>query len=243
LKRINLAAIALLFTANALFALTNAQIESFYKSKIPVKGISVKVIERVPLKEYKGFEKITIQMDSKQRGKQDYIVFSNGEYIFPDIVDVKKGVTLRKELEKRAIVKNLSKLYKSEKKENIVVLQEDKNKDTIVEFTDPECPYCNKKIQNIEETLKKHNVKLIFTPVHKIESLKKAAIILEKTKSTKSTEEKLKIIRKYYGHGKKADVNVSKAQIENIKNLKKKYLGAGIRGVPYIINEKELLGN
>jgi thiol:disulfide interchange protein DsbC len=115
----------------------------------------------------------------------------------------------------------------------------DSKKETLVVFTDPECPFCNKEVQKIEQRLETYNLKLIFTPVHDRSSLEKSVLILKQASNLKDTKEQVKIIQKYFNGD--VDAKVSDEEVQNIQNLISKYFSAGIKGVPFIVNEKDLL--
>lgn len=80
---------------------------------------------------------------------------------------------------------------------------------------------------------------MIFTPVHDRSSLEKSVLIYKQTAAAKTTAEKITILKKYFNGD--VDGEVSDEEVQGIQNLIKKYFGAGLKGVPYVINEKELL--
>ena len=47
--------------------------------------------------------------------------------------------------------------------------------------------------------------------------------------------------KKYYDENVKYEQKVSDAEVQRIEELKLKYFGAGIKGVPFMVREKELL--
>ena len=81
----------------------------------------------------------------------------------------------------------------------------------------------------------------MFTPVHERSSLEKSVLIYNETAKVKSDAEKIKILKKYYDENVKYEQKVSDAEVARIDELKTKYFGAGIKGVPFIVKEKELL--
>lgn len=235
--RKNLMIISALF-ANSLYAASDTQIINYFKAQIPVPTIQIEVQSRTAIENIKGMDYVTIFISDGARG-QKTSVFTQGDLIFPDVIDSKAGKSLKKELQAKQFKFNLKKLYKEENKENILTLGQDKSKETLVVFTDPECPFCNKELEKIDERLKTHNLKLIFTPVHERSSLEKAALILKQAKATDDIKKQVEVLKKYFNGS--VDEKVSDEEVNNIQSLIQKYFSAGLQGVPYIINEKELL--
>jgi len=223
--------------ATSLFGATNAQIETYFKSKIPVPTVKVKVTSRMEIKEIKGMDYVSIVLSDGKRN-QKISVFTQGNLIFPDVISVNGG-SIKDKLDKEKLVQEISKIYKVEKPENILVLGNDPKKETLVVFTDPECPFCGKEVEKIEETLKVKNLKLIFTPVHDKSALEKSVLIKKQTDAAKTIEEKIKIVKKYFNGT--VDEKVTDEEVAKIDNNRKKYFAAGLKGVPFDIAEKDLL--
>ena len=223
--------------ATSLFGATNAQIETYFKSKIPVPTVKVKVTSRMEIKEIKGMDYVSIVLSDGKRN-QKVSVFTQGNLIFPDVISVNGG-SIKDKLDKEKLVQEISKIYKVEKPENILVLGNDPKKETLVVFTDPECPFCGKEVEKIEETLKVKNLKLIFTPVHDKSALEKSVLIKKQTDAAKTIEEKIKIVKKYFNGT--VDEKVTDEEVAKIDNNRKKYFAAGLKGVPFDIAEKDLL--
>jgi len=223
--------------STSVFAATDAQIISYFQSQIPVPTVKVNVISRISIADIKGMEYISISLSDGSR-TQKVSVFTKGDLIFPDVIDVKSG-SIKNKLDKQKLIKKLADIYKKEDKANIVILGNDPKKETLVKFTDPECPFCRKEVAQLEEKLKKYNLKYIFTPVHDRSSLEKSSIIYKQTSNAKTLEEKIKIIKKYYNGD--VDTKVSDAEVAGIEKVRKKYFAAGLKGVPFYVEEKKLL--
>lgn len=223
--------------STSLFAATDAQIVKYFKAQIPVPTVKVTVTSRIAIDEIKGMDYVSLNLSDGERA-QKVSVFTQGELIFPDVIDIKTG-SIKEKFDKQKLVLELSKIYKAEKPENIVTIGNDASKETIVVFTDPECPFCKKEFEKINEILKTKNVKLIFTPVHGRSSLVKSVLIYKYTATAKTDEDKIKTISKYFNND--ADEEVSDEAVATIENNRKKYFSVGLKGVPFKINEKDLL--
>lgn len=231
--------VASFFAAN-LFAATDAQIISHFKATIQIPNISVEVVERHSVEGVAGMDFVTLNLSDGTRA-QKLSIFTKDDLIFPDVISIKQGGSIKEMMEMAELQKKMSVLYKKEDKKNILSIGNDAKKETIVIFTDPECPYCRQELEGIEERLKTNNVKIIFTPVHQRSSLEKSVLIYNEAAKAKNDAEKIKIMRKYYDENVKYDQKVSDAEVARIEELKSKYFGAGIKGVPFIVREKELL--
>jgi thiol:disulfide interchange protein DsbC len=219
-------------------AATDAQIIKYFKSQIPSPSVTIKVTSRIPIETIKGMDYVSLDLSDGTRS-QKVSVFTQGDLIFPDVITIKEG-SIKDKLDKQKLVMELSKLYKSEDKKNIIVLGNDPKKETMVLFTDPECPFCRKEVEKLKDKLKQYNLRYIFTPVHGKSSLEKSILIMKQTQKAKNIDEKIKIIKKYYSSG--VDKKVSDKDIKAMDKQRNKYFSAGLRGVPYYINEKELVG-
>ena len=238
MKKYLLLLVALFSTT--LFAATDAQIVEHFKSTVQVPNITIEVVSRKAVEGIDGMDFVTLNLSDGTRS-QKLSIFTKDDLIFPDVISIKQGGSIKEMMEMADLQKKLSAIYKKEEKKNIISLGNDPKKDTLVIFTDPECPYCRQELAQIDQRLTTNNLKLIFTPVHERSSLEKAAVIYNETAKAKTDAEKIKILKKYYDENVKFDQKVSDAEVAHIDELKAKYFGAGIKGVPFIVKEKELL--
>ena len=229
--------LATFILSTSIFAATDAQIIKYFKSQIPAPTVKIEVTSRISIDNLKGMDYISLNISNGTR-VQKISVFTQGNLIFPDVISVNSG-SIKEKLDKQKLIKELSNLYKKEDKQNILVLGNDPKKETLVKFTDPECPFCRKEVAQIEEKLKTYNLKYIFTPVHDKSSLEKSILIYKQAKKAKTLDEKIKILKKYFSGD--VDANVTDKEIARVEATRKKYFSAGLKGVPFYINEKELL--
>lgn len=229
-----------LLLSTTLFAATDAQIIQHFKSTIQVPNISIEVISRKSVDGVLGMDFVTLNLSDGTRA-QKISIFTKDDLIFPDVISIKQGGSIKEMLENAELQKKLSVLYKKEDKKNILTLGNDPKKETLVVFTDPECPYCRQELLKIEERLATNNLKVIFTPVHERTSLEKSVLIYNEVSKVKSDADKIKIMRKYFDEKVTYTEKVSDPEVKKIEELKLKYFGAGMKGVPFIVREKELL--
>ncbi len=226
--------------ASSLLAATNTEIVNHFKSTIPVPNISIEVVERQSVSGISGMDFVTLNLSDGARA-QKLSIFTKDDLIFPDVISIKKGGSIKDMMEQAALQKNLAPLYAKEDKKNIISLGNDPKKETLLVFSDPECPYCRQELQSIEERLKTNNIKMILTPVHERSSLEKSVIIYDEAAKVKDDASKIAILKKYFDANVTYTQTISDAEVGRIENLKAKYFGAGIKGVPFIVREKEVL--
>ncbi len=228
--------LSIFLIVSTLFSATNKEIIAHFKMQIPVPNIKIKVISRKKIS--KNLDYVSLFL-TNGRESQKISIFTSGKYIFPEVIDVKSGVSLRDKMERIQINKRISKIYKKEKKKNIISLGNDPKKETLVIFSDPECPFCKKELAHIEQELKKVNIKMLFTPVHDRSSLEKSALIYKYIKNAKNDTDKIKVLRKYFNQD--VDEKVSDKEVKRIDELRQKYFKAGINGTPYKVMEKDIM--
>ena len=198
---------------------------------------------------------------------QSFKIISNTpktQYIYTDNI-IRKSVKKLIILERKKQIEHLKKqqtdfLKNTTKKNGMIFLSKDPNKNSVIIFFDPNCPYCIIKIKNtnFKQLLKKVNVILIPTPLvtlnknNKVipnQSLHPHAFdltvdILSKIKTNLTSQEKIKIIKHYmmnYKNNNFKRIHNEKARKETIENYNT-YLKTGlIQGTPTIIeiNKKE----
>lgn len=232
---------ASLVAASAAFGATDAQIIEFYKGMLGGKqDITVTVSDRQKISEKSDIEVVTVTM-SDGKVSQDDVIFTRGDLLFPEVVDMKEQKSYLGEFKQKLTVKGISKVYNKEDKANIITIGNDPKKPTIVVFSDPECPYCRAELDKIEATLKDSNVQMILTPVHDKSALQKSFLAYKDAAKAKSDSEKIKALRKYFAADYTVDEKaVSDEDVKKMDELRTKYLAAGVRSVPFIIDASEL---
>ena len=233
-------ALLLAFFAPA-FALTNAEIIAFYelllKPQMPNAKFSVSKREQIG----NGFESVQLLIKDGEDEASD-IVFVRGDFIFPDIIDVKKKKFYRQEYELQKIHAAKSDFERAARaalktESQIIALGEGK-KPKIYVFSDPECPYCQAHLAKIEDELKNYQVNFVLTGIFGERSFNKIAQIYTEITSAKTDTQKLAILRKYYER-KAAVPKPSKDAYNAAVALSEKYSKLGLRSVPTTIKAEK----
>lgn len=222
--------------ASSLFAVDNKAIEDYFDF-LPA-GISVKIGKTVKV-EGTNFDMVELQFMKDGSVIQNDFMFVQDQIMAPDIINLKTKKSYRDELSKQAAASKIGGLYKSESLDNIIKIGNDPEKDTMVIFTDPECPFCRKELANIENDLKKYNVEIVLISVHGDTAFDKINQIYKEAPNAKTDKEKIDLLNKYYAEKAEAP----KSSVEEMKKnreLSNKYFAAGIQGVPYKVEKSKL---
>lgn len=115
-------------------------------SRVEINNIEINTKIKVPVGNWYGYiiDINAIVQNKSIKGKD--IVFSNGEVVSPDLIDLKTGKSLRSLLQ--------PKLTDNYYDKNHLIAGNEKAKDKIVIFSDPLCPFC---IDYIPEVIKHVN--------------------------------------------------------------------------------------
>lgn len=176
----------------------------FVKTLTPSDNIDIELVKSDKLPNSK-YEMVEFNIVSNGQVVGSDVFFSDGKFATPTLFDLDEKVDLRakfvekKEQEKqKALSAQLPNFIKSNKDMTIKLGNKNNGIATIV-FSDPDCPWCRKHLENVEETLKNSDVIFVLTPLpmHKA-ALSKSIHILEEVKNAKSDSDKLKVMRKYY---------------------------------------------
>ncbi len=214
------------------------KIIQFYKERLKdIPNLEIKFVEE---KNNFPFEAYVFEFKTNTEQTKE-VIFIKDNFFFNEYVDFN---TL--EFSKDKVQEELSK----DKYSNIIKeLMNDKkyiitlgngNKEVYV-FSDPECPFCQKHLKNIDEKyLKEHTIHFIFISVH--DNFKILTALYNDLDKAKTKQEKLAIIKKFYfGDNDYKDFNFKnneKYKEEEIKKIFDKYLKLGVNYTPFIINWK-----
>lgn len=238
MKKLILSSVAVALSLSSVNAASDEEILSIYGGA--PKDVNIKIVERIPVAGLDGFEAVVVEF-SKDDFRQEEILFSKGDLIFPEVLNIKEKISYVSDMKEQRKLVNLSKVFNAENEENIIKLGNDKDKPTMLVFTDAECPYCRKEMEQIEERLKTRNIEMVMISVHKDSGHSKSAMIYKDMKTAKTDADKIKILRKYYDD--KLPSQEKQAGADNIAKMKAlaaKYHAAGVDSVPFIIEKDKL---
>ena len=236
-------------TLSLSLAATDAQIKKFYDEtfKEQLNKPTLKILKREKV-EGSDFEAVVISLESDKMKIED-MIFTKGDIIVPDIIDLKKNISYKQSYEVKKMLEQKQEFSKKAlnelKKEKMLISLGDSKKPLVYIFSDPECPYCRMHLKNVRNDLKTHQIKLILTPVHGLSAFEKSALIYKEIKKAKNDEDKIKILEKYYSeklpsYTEKSEkgFNVSKKEVEEVVKLYQTYNSLGLSAVPMILEAK-----
>lgn len=229
--------ISSMVACSSLFALSDEQILNLFHHSNNIKA-TISKKEKIKGTNY---EAIFVKI-GKDDLYQEAIIFTDGKFIFEDIIDPVNKKSYKMDYENSTRYAKLAQVLNNLDKSKIISMGNDPKKSSMYIFTDPLCPYCRADLTKYEDYLKEFNLKIILAPInsHGIEAVKKAIAIQQELKTAKTDEQKLKIFRKYYDPKAKTP-SVDNKLVEAEQKLIDSYFATGaIRGVPAHIYEADL---
>jgi thiol:disulfide interchange protein DsbC len=225
----------------SLFAATNKEIEeyktSLFKNAKQAVIKSVKVVSRESMEGYSGWEAVILLVEftidragTKQTIKAPDMVFVKGDFLADDIVNLKKGKTLKESYRPKPD----NEYYDSE---HLVAGNKDaKNK--ILIFSDPLCPFCRDIVPDIIAAAAKHpNALAVYHYSFPLATIHPAseAIIKAEISQRGKVKNKAEFLTKLY----KTDVEAAEMNEEKIAAKLSSELGVKITKAD--MNKKETL--
>ncbi|MBZ7986263.1 thioredoxin domain-containing protein [Campylobacter sp. Cr9] len=213
------------------------KVAQFIKS-ITKADVEIVKIDKVPNTNFEMIE-FNIVKDGNVLGSD--IFFSDGVYGTPTMLNIKESIDLKeefvikKEKEKYEKLSKLSGDFVKANPDMLVSLGDKKSDVATVVFSDPDCPYCRKHLDAIEEDLKEANVKFVLSPLpmHP-KALVKSMLILEEAKKAKTDSEKIAILKKYYQDSVELKDIPEEKQAEYLKKVNEKIFKMGINSTPSV---------
>lgn len=210
-------------------------------------GTAIKIISRSDLKSSKDLKLVIIELKpNKQRipifvtkNADTIIGMSN---IFFTSNDSDENIIDDKIKELESYNKNIQsiaagELIKQLKPEQFIALKSKaKDAKTVFIIADPNCGYCKEEFRNIDERLKTQNVNMVIVGILGEDSIKKAAWVVNKIKSSDSEKTKLNALKEVFSTTFKAPKNIDTAKVKETTDFL--FKSGAIRGVPYIYEVK-----
>lgn len=240
MKSLMLKSLVSIALSSSLFAASNSEITTFLKKGLSnnpnIVSIDVNIKNRDKLDTPKGWESVIVEFKGKVKQgkktrdiKQNSIYFVNGDFITPELINVKTG----KKLNDSVGPKFDKKYYK---KENLIYGNVNA-KHKVAIFSDPLCPFCNSFVPSALEYMKKYPdtfaVYYYHFPLPGLHpasvSITKAAIVAKKL-GIKDAELKMYKIYK--------NINAREKSDEKILEAFNKVVGTKI--TPKMIHTKEI---
>jgi predicted DsbA family dithiol-disulfide isomerase len=218
----------LLLSSTLLVASTQQDVEEFLKDKFKqnrgIIKLDVKVLDKSPVEELKGWEAYIIRLNATVKDKggsreasQKMIWFSNGTVISPDLFDMDTGESLKD---------NFPFFEQSYyKKENLIYGNENA-KHKVAIFSDPLCPFCRMYVPKAIEDMKKQPNKFALYYYHMpLPRLHPAAVELSKAAIAAEHKGVKDVVLKLY----KIEIDSKERDVNKILAVFNKTMGTNIK--------------
>lgn len=207
----------------------------------------VKIISKSDLKSSKDLKFVIIELEGNMQ-RIPLFATKNGDMIIglsnifltsakADEDLVAKNSAELQEYNESAQTRAAGALIEQLKPEQYITLKSSaKNAPTTFIVADPNCGYCKEEFRNIDERLKTQNVNMVMVGILGEDSLKKAASVMGKVKSSDSEKKKLNALKEVFSNTFKAPKSIDSSKIKETSDFL--FKGGVIRGVPYIYEAK-----
>lgn len=242
-----------IFTILLLSLSAREDIENFLRSNLKKQNLelhSLKILDRVPIDEIEGFEKVDFEYTYIYRKDRQIIVsepfkkslFSNREFVAEDFLNTKNAESLKNNLiedfKRNQDLERLRELAKSENSSIEININPHLKiyKPKVAIFIDPENIENSDLLIDIDNLANRYILKIIFTPFISNDSLKKSAFIATNLKEINKPDRKLYMLKKYLFQKQ----NINKLRFDfnilsNIKNSLREYDYLKQLKLPYLL--------
>ena len=207
----------------------------------------VKIISKSDLKSSKDLKFVIIELEGNMQ-RIPLFATKNGDMIIglsnifftsakADEELVAKNSAELQEYNSSAQNRAAAELIKQLKPQQYIALKSSaKNAPTTFIVADPNCGYCKEEFRKIDERLKTQNVNMVMVGILGEDSLKKAASVMSKVKSSDNEKKKLNALKEVFSNSFKAPKSIDTTAIKETSEFL--FRGGAIQGVPYIYEVK-----
>lgn len=223
----------LLSISNAKVYLSEAQkiekIKSFYEENFA--ELKINYIEKTMLN---GLEAFIFEFElGNEKSKE--VIFVKDDLFFTDAISFNDLNSLEDEAQAFLSQDKFQNILKALEDDKAYIITLGSGEKESFVFSDPECPYCKKHLQKLDENyLKEHKVHFIFFTIHNNFNL--IAGLYKELKNKQKDSEKLEIIRLFFENPSYKDV--SKEEAKRTEELFEKYKNLGVLYTPFEIKMK-----
>lgn len=223
----------LLSISNAKVYLSEAQkiekIKSFYEENFA--ELKINYIEKTMLNDLEAFI-FEFELGNE---KSKEVIFVKDDLFFTDAISFNDLNSLEDEAQAFLSQDKFQNILKALKDDKAYIITLGSGEKESFVFSDPECPYCKKHLQKLDENyLKEHKVHFIFFTIHSNFNL--IAGLYKELKNKQKDSEKLEIIRLFFENPSYKDV--SKEEAKRTEELFEKYKNLGVLYTPFEIKMK-----
>lgn len=133
----------------------------------------------------------------------------------------------------------LERFFKQIPKDEYIVLNSPKNVKKITYIvSDPNCPSCQRELQNIEKHLETSNVYMLIVGFIGQDSPTKASMLRERLLDVKDNKQIISVLREVYTPQSKIPAKYQNIDIKDTMKINQKVMNVGINSVPFIYESK-----
>lgn len=136
--------------------------------------------------------------------------------------------------------KEIAKFFQTLKPHEIVSLESAKQSSKITYIiADPNCPSCQKEIQNLQKYLKESNVYIVLVGFLGKDSALKSSMLRQRLAEQPNTQAKVALLQEVFKHGYELPKKYANDDFSDIMSLSERVSAAGINSVPYIYEKHQ----
>lgn len=157
-----------------------------------------------------------------------------------DSADVANFIKQTQNNNQKADGKEIAKLFQSLQDHEMVKLTASTQSSKITYIVaDPNCPSCQKEVQNLQKRLKDSNVYVVLVGFLGKDSALKSSMLRARLAELPDTQTKLALLQEVFKKGYELPQKYQNDDFSDIMNLSERVSAAGIRSVPYVYEKQQ----
>lgn len=157
-----------------------------------------------------------------------------------DSADVANFIKQTQNNNQKADGKEIAKLFQSLQDHEMVKLTASTQSSKITYIVaDPNCPSCQKEIQNLQKRLKDSNVYVVLVGFLGKDSALKSSMLRVRLAELPDTQTKIALLQEVFKKGYELPQKYQNDDFSDIMNLSERVSAAGIRSVPYVYEKQQ----
>ncbi|WP_394955016.1 protein-disulfide isomerase [uncultured Helicobacter sp.] len=157
-----------------------------------------------------------------------------------DSADVANFIKQTQNNNQKADGKEIAKLFQSLQDHEMVKLTASTQSSKVTYIVaDPNCPSCQKEIQNLQKRLKDSNVYVVLVGFLGKDSALKSSMLRVRLAELPDTQTKIALLQEVFKKGYELPQKYQNDDFSDIMNLSERVSAAGIRSVPYVYEKQQ----
>ncbi len=157
-----------------------------------------------------------------------------------DSADVANFIKQTQNNNQKADGKEIAKLFQSLQDHEMVKLTASSQSSKVTYIVaDPNCPSCQKEVQNLQKRLKDSNVYVVLVGFLGKDSALKSSMLRVRLAELPDTQTKIALLQEVFKKGYELPQKYQNDDFSDIMNLSERVSAAGIRSVPYVYEKQQ----